>query len=216
MTEAELIAEGERLAKPGVLLRDEGAPEALAAVWGGPGPLPKPSGEYRHWLTFNCRFLPAGLEPAVGCVGVYTTERDSCDGLAIHDSTREVTRNVAGRPLYAQSACPLPPIDALFRFGGPSVQRWLRECQWEPEEPYNENFRDRAIVDKYERRYQSEYPLYTEVAVAVLGGWHFPWPDGDWADLLADSLLAWTIEDSEPWVEVWRTGNSFRVLERIT
>ena len=51
---------------------------------------------------------------------------------------------------------------------------------------------------------------------AVLGGWHFPWPDGDWGELVERPLLAWTFEDSEPWVEVWGDGKGFQVKQRIT
>src|SRR5579885_1352238 len=92
MTEAELIAEGQRLAKPCMLLKDKGPLEAFAGVWGGPGPLPNPSGAHRHWLSFNCRFLPLGLEPAVGWIAVYTRERDPRGGVAIHHSSKEVMR----------------------------------------------------------------------------------------------------------------------------
>jgi hypothetical protein len=53
-------------------------------------------------------------------------------------------------------------------------------------------------------------------AAAVLGGWHFPWPDGDWEERCGESLLAWTIEESEPWVEVWRAASGLRVVQRIT
>lgn len=51
---------------------------------------------------------------------------------------------------------------------------------------------------------------------AVLGGWHFPWPDGDWEELIDRRLIAWTLADSEAWVEVWDQGGAFRVIERIT
>ncbi len=70
--------------------------------------------------------------------------------------------------------------------------------------------------DKYLPVWQSNCPLYTNEAAAVLGGWHFPWPDGDWEELQNKPLLVWTIDDSEPWVEVWKEPNGFRVIQRIT
>jgi hypothetical protein len=53
-------------------------------------------------------------------------------------------------------------------------------------------------------------------AYATLGGWHFPWPDGDSEDLLKCKLLVWTFEECEPWIEVWRDAEKYRVIERIT
>src|SRR5262245_37094572 len=41
-------------------------------------------------------------------------------------------------------------------------------------------------------------PLVFRNSVRVLGGWHFSWPDGDWADPVERPLLLWTFEDSEP------------------
>jgi hypothetical protein len=64
----------------------------------------------------------------------------------------------------------------------------------------------------------SEFPLYLSSDLyAVLGGWHFPWPEGDWYDHLEDRFIGMTLRDSEPWVEVWlsRSGR-FEVCERIT
>jgi hypothetical protein len=59
-------------------------------------------------------------------------------------------------------------------------------------------------------------PFYSGSAHAVLGGWHVPWPDGDWDELAERPLLVWTLEDSEPWVEVWADGKGFEVKQRIT
>ena len=51
----------------------------------------------------------------------------------------------------------------------------------------------------------------------MLGGWHFPFPDSDWADLIDEQLIALTIRDSEPWVEAWKMkNNEFKVIQRIT
>ena len=50
-----------------------------------------------------------------------------------------------------------------------------------------------------------------------LGGWHFPWPDGDWFDLLTKTLLIWTFEGAEPWIEVWADqAGELHLIERIT
>jgi hypothetical protein len=51
---------------------------------------------------------------------------------------------------------------------------------------------------------------------AVLGGWHVPWPDGDWLELVEHPLVVLTLAESEPWVEAFNTGQGFRVIQRIS
>lgn len=86
------------------------------------------------------------------------------------------------------------------------------------EEPYNSNFKDSELVDDYLREWQSAYPLYNHDRVsAVLGGWHFPFPDGDWHELVNSELCVFTVHQSEPWIECWRDAKgTFRVIQRIT
>jgi hypothetical protein len=133
-----------------------------------------------------------------------------------HDSAAGLETPEGRQCLFGQAGRSLPPIDGVFRLGSRAVQRWLRANNWDPKSGYNDNFADRDPVRQYERRYQSECPLYRRGAHAVLGGWHFPWPDGDWEELLKQALLVWTFKDSEPWVEVWRTKKGYRVIQRIT
>jgi hypothetical protein len=58
--------------------------------------------------------------------------------------------------------------------------------------------------------------LYREDIAGALGGWNMPWPDGDFEALISSELMIWTIEEAEPWVEVFETGGSFQVFQRIT
>jgi hypothetical protein len=59
--------------------------------------------------------------------------------------------------------------------------------------------------------------MYWDRAYATLGGWHFPWPDDDWRDLVDNTLLVQTYMDSEPWIEVWQEpSGELKVIERIT
>jgi hypothetical protein len=119
-------------------------------------------------------------------------------------------------PLFARPALSLPPIDAVFRFGSPDVQSWLASQDWGPTLGFNDGFPDRGPVHEYEAVYQAQLPLYCGGAHAVVGGWHFPWPEGDWVDLVECNLLVWTFEDSEPWVEAWTDGTRDWVVQRTT
>jgi hypothetical protein len=187
MEMSDLARTADRLARPCILLKWTGLPDQLAGVWGGPGIVPPPAGPFRHWLSIDCRFLPAGLGPSRGVLSVYSDEDDCVSGFAGHDPEARLAIN-GGRALYAHAGQSLPPPDALSA---------------EDDETYI-------------RLWQSNCPMYTGEAVAVLGGWHFPWPDGDWEELRSQPFLIWTLEDSEPWVEVWGEPGRFRVMQRIT
>jgi hypothetical protein len=187
MEEADFAAMAQRLARPSVLLKRSSDAGPPAGVWGGGGIVPAPSGPFRHWLSVDCRFLPAGLGPSCGILSVYTNEEDCVSGYAGYDPTATLA-SAAGSMLYAHPANSLPPPDALSA-----------------EED-----------DAYIRLWQANCPLYTGGAAAVLGGWHFPWPDGDWEALRVQHLLVWTLEDSEPWVEVWGEPTGYRVMQRVT
>lgn len=187
MADPDLAAMAQRLARPSVLLKRSSDAGLPAGIWGGAGIVPGPAGPFRHWLSVDCRFIPAGLGPSGGVLSVYTNEDDCVSGFVGHDPTAELA-GASGQILYAQAALSLPPPDALSAEGD----------------------------DTYIELWQGNCPLYTDEAVAVLGGWHFPWPDGDWEERREQHLLIWTLEDSEPWVEVWAEPNGYRVMQRVT
>jgi len=215
MTGSEFAAEAVRLARPCTLLKGTGPRNAFAGVWGGDGVVPAPDGPYRHWLSVDCRFLPAGLGPAAGCLSVYADEQDGESGAVSYSPAAGLPWS-EGRALFARPARSLPPMDAVFRYGGEEVQQWLASLGWDAEWGYNGNFPEDEPCAEYERLYQSECPLYAGGASAVLGGWHFPWPDGDWAELVGRPLLVWTFDESEPWVETWGGPEGYRVVQRVT
>jgi hypothetical protein len=223
MTGEQLAEEGFRLSRPCVYLRDKGPKGDLGGVWGGPGILPAPKGEYQHWLSIDCRWYKEGphhyghkIGPPAGVMSVYTDEEGG--GLVVFDKKAKFAPKKGGKPLYAHPGRSLPPLDGIFQLGSPAVKAWLKENKWKPEWQFNSNFKDKKPAQEYLKRYQDLCPLYGRSleAHAVLGGWHFPWPDEDWADRVDQPLLVWTFEGSEPWVEVWGSGKKFEVVQRIT
>ncbi|MBL6617598.1 MAG: hypothetical protein ISP45_26550 [Reyranella sp.] len=177
----------EALAKPSVELRRTGDASQIAALWGGCGVVSDPGPVFQHWLSVDVSYMPAELGLSHGVLSVYTHPDDqNLDFAAYEPSMRLPT--AGGVPLYAHRAKSIPPPDALI--GGED--------------------------GTYVRYWQSKCPMYRRDVTAVLGGWHFPWPDGDWEALKEHSLFIWTLDDCEPWVEVWKTGSGYKVMERIS
>ncbi len=214
----DLLAEAAHLARPCILLVSQPHPAGIAAIWGGSGGGRPNGGDTRHRLTLDCRFLPPDGAPLTGCISIYERAVRDATPRITHDPMATLPADVgSGIPLYPQSARSLPPLEALFRFGSPAIETWLMTQHWQRTWEYTDNFPDRRVANAYLQRYHAEHPLYTGAAFAVLGGWPFPWPDGDWEDLLDEQLLVWTLHDAEPWVEVWRDqlGN-LHGIERVT
>jgi|GEM_PF-1411517 len=159
----------------------------LAAVWGGTGTVPAPPGAYQHWLSVDSCFLPGNFYKRPGVLSIYADD-DSEFGVTVFQEDAVLLEN-GGEYLYAYAFTTLPPPDASpVLDNNEYLQHWLGNCS-----------------------------IYTlDGTVAVLGGWHFPWPDGDWEELASHQLLAMTIENSEPWVEAWQIGGTTKVIQRVT
>jgi hypothetical protein len=215
MTFEQLLSEGRKLERPCTFLRPTRS-GPVAAVWYERDYREIDSTGHRCWLTVDAHHIP-GLPPSVaGYMSVFTNEEKFLDG-RVEVSSSWPKR--VGTPLYAHVASVLPPIEAIFLRGSGAVGKWLVENDWGRDEPYNSYyFRDRATVESYEKIWQKEFPIYLESDVyAALGGWHFPWPDGDWYDLIDEQLMVFTVRNSEPWVDAWCAENGeYRVRQRIT
>ena len=200
--------------------------------------MPAPSDSFEHWLTIDCRYLPEGVGPTSGCMSVYSDESE-CVAAVAYDPSASLLTPPGSQLLFAHPTVSMPPLDAVFLFGSKTVHEWLAEIGWKPEWGGEVNFGGwrsewGGTVDLSDRKsrlaYSNVLRAYKKVAkvencpipdhgpdvFAVLGGWHFPWPDGDWQELTAHPLVLWTKAESEPSIEVFRTDNTFRTFHRIT
>ena len=212
MTATELLEEANRLSRPCVFLRKEG--DVYAGIWRGKGLIPAPGDSFEHWLSINGKYVPT-LNLRC-CLSIYANNEDCESGFVAVDEHATLPENTDGIKLFAHVSTSLPPIDGIFRFGSSKVKEWLNANGWQQDWPFNDNFKGSRVVHEYERRWQEQAPLYIGGAHAVLGGWHMPWPDGDWDELNKSRLVAWTFEESEPWIEAWKIGDDFKVFQRIT
>lgn len=206
MTLEDLVAEGRALERRCWFLtaNRQGTP---VAVWHSS----TPPGT-RRWLTVDAAFFAN-----IGSRYVSIISHSSGDGV-VECIDQLPQASAEDLSLVATEASVLPPIDAVFALGSDRVGSWLDENKWERSWGYNSNFPGRAVVEGYEREYQAQHPLYASSDIfAMIGGWHFPFPDGDWNELVSDELMVMTIRGAEPWVEAWRSKQGgFRVIERIT
>jgi hypothetical protein len=200
VTPEQLIAEGRRLQRPSLFLRPQG-PGPIAAVWHERDRGEIAATGHHCWLTVDASQVPGLPASMTGYLSIFTDQKRRQGG-RVERALSWPKR--AGIPLYAHPASVLPPVDAVFARGSPAVANWIG---------------DAAVAQEYERVWMTEFPLYFSSSdiYAVLGGWHFPWPDDDWADLIDERLMILTLHDSEPWVEAWhlRSGE-FRVVQRTT
>src|SRR5438309_659369 len=75
MTPEALIAEGERLAKPSLLLFEASTPTGVTAYWRGTGRVGYSGREDdRHRITFDCDWLSHNGVRIRGSVGVYDVD----------------------------------------------------------------------------------------------------------------------------------------------
>ncbi len=213
MIREQLIAEGRKLERPCVFLRPTGT-GPVAAVWYERDRGEIDSSGYRCWITVDARHIP-GPPSVAGYINIFTDE------VAFEGGRVEVASSWpkrTGTRLYAHPVSVLPPIDAVFARGSKAVGEWMASSGWSRGMRYNRNFKDDSIVEQYDEVMAREFPLYFESDIyAILGGWHFPFADDDWHDLIDEQLMVFTNCGSEPWVETWRTRTGqFKVIQRIT
>jgi hypothetical protein len=215
MTLEQLLAEGRKLERPCAFLRPTGT-GPVAAVWYERDYGEIDSSGYRCWLTVDARHIPGPTPSVAGYISVFTNEEDCISGrVEVSSSWPKRT----GMPLYAHAAAVLPPIDAVFARGSEAVGEWIASKGWDRRHHYNTHFEDSAVTEPYNDMWTREFPIYLESDIfAVLGGWHFPcYGDDDWHDLIDEQLMVFTLRNSEPWVEAWRTRTGqFKVIQRIT
>ena len=218
-----LIAEGRRMAIPAVALAPEGS--KYAAVWRGTGVVPAGKGEWQHWISIDTSFLPENPRKLTGVVSLYEwwADDDRIGELkVVHDAKAKLPRKTDGERLYARPFQCMPDVDVVFRFGSKPIQEWLKANSWDPKAGYSDHFPDMKPVKAYLGVVRSEHPFASgDGSYAMLGGWSwcFTWcyPEGkyDWS-LSKKALIVLTIQDAEPWIEVYDDGKKFQAFSRVT
>jgi hypothetical protein len=215
-----LIAEGEHLAKPSLLLSEAPTPTGVVGYWRGGGRVGYRGREGdRHRITFDCGWLSGHSVRVRGSVGVYDVESRwgwvTPVWLDRLDTPLAELRMDGGLPLYGREVPSLPPIEALCLYGGPVVDEWLAS------EGLDRTDYDvaatTAVGEAYQAVYRDRCPLFlADQPVAVLGGWHVCWPDDEFYLPREMRLALWTFREAEPWVEVFERSPNMPVRLRTT
>lgn len=194
-------AECQRLARPWLDLRRRREGKAVG-VWGGPGPMPPPEGDWEHWFTVSCDWLARHGFHLSGLLGVYKNcaSRKVREFVALLGEPSEAGWG-EGIELAGTEELSLPPPEALELFGNRAVRDLVRgDPTGTPLAHYDEGC-----------------PLYRKGIFISLGGWHISWPEHDAYDEETGRLVLWTFQDAEPWLEVWqRPSGILEVMPRIT
>ncbi len=187
----EFEVEAEELAREGIILRTFGEGKPIA---------------YWH-----------GFENDI-CISVYIEKTwlnvyiDDEEGGRVEKSS---TPMISNTPLYGSSFTSFPPVDGIFLKGSEKIGDFLEYYDWPRDEPYNDDFPN-PIPAEYDNLWQENCPLHQSDITAVIGGWPMVWSDNDLAEFAHQRLIVWTLEDSEPWVEVFLDEKEYTVKQRIT
>jgi len=144
------------------------------------------------------------------------TQRRNPNGIVVYDPESVISLAQGGLLLTAQPGISLPPIEAILLAGSPIVNDWLQSLgietpwKWEDMLPYGD------VMTAYEQALSENIPVQARLVYAILGGWPVVWPDGDWFELIDSNLMILTLAESEPWIEVFRRGADYQVIQRVS
>lgn len=226
----ELIAEGEALQRPSMLLSANPNSGGIVGYWGGVrGDVPESPPDQssyvtrrRHILTIDEQVFPTLFERSIriGPIGLFLW--DTTNGVKQHldigYDQQFSTMTCTGVPLYGVAALSFPPFAAVSLYGSPAVETWLKELGVKRHE-YGYLWNN-DLVNDYIAEYMKRAPQYQKASGVdvIAGGWHMTWPEDDYYAPLETRLLFLTLRDSEPFYEGWfvPTGPAFYVKHRIT
>jgi hypothetical protein len=220
MTADDLIAEGERLARPSLLLTPHPSAIGPVAYWGGGGVKShKAPRHHRHRVTIDCDWLSHHGVRVQGSIGVYHIDSQPSPPIPIRvqqmpNAPLSGLEPQGGTKLYGQEVASFPPLEAVCLYGGSRVEAWLRSIG------LDRTAYDQALASELGQAYNSVYqqrcPLFSDQYAGVLGGWHAMWPDDDFYLPREMRLVLWTLWDAEPWIEVFERDPNLPVRVRTT
>lgn len=227
MTFEELIAEGESLVRPCILLTSSPSPR-LGGFWGGergdkPNALPPDATALRrrrHIITIDGALLAELGLPTTAPLSLFVAEHvDGNETYRIERSSSPKFGEISctGVPLYAVRAVSFPPIEAVCLYGSAKVAEWMHDLGLARHQ--YADISGSQLARQYMDEFTERAPLYSRKADAIVGGWHMIWPEDDFFMPLEMRLVLTTVRDAEPYFEIWVADGirgNYSVRSRIT
>lgn len=216
----DLVAEGQRLAKPAILLRPKGT--EVIAIAGGNGVGEPPRKAMEHILTVACSALPDNPNGLTGVIGVYRVDEDAMVK-AVYFPDAQLSRATGGTKLHGARHDCLPPFGVLVQKGSAAVKKWFqsqkvagRDAESWAESRTQGDFPE---LDRYLAAFRASHPFFTVKSKTnnfMLGGWTLEYPSGsEWFAIMNKPLLISKL-GGEPWLEVVGQGKSLKTYCHVS
>jgi len=201
----ELWEEGRRLARPVLYLKALRKPtrkNRRTAIWTYRDKLecdPQP------WVTIDLRQHP---DPSLRADGILQIDENRPLGrFEVTFSHKRLPQAKRGqKTLYAVEEWDMPCSQILMKRAKRSIRKWERQMEHHQ-------------LLEYEFKWQASHPYHQFHGGGVyvqLGGWPVEVPDADAVSQLRKKLVLRTYAYSEPWLEVFKRGQRYECIDRIT
>jgi hypothetical protein len=225
MTLDELLAEGEALTRPSWILRREPTDSGVVGFWGGErgdmlDALPPEVTAFRgrrHILTLSESLL-AEIGVRQGPISLFEWESTTDEtSNRVESNSRQHFKDLSfsGEALYATPEPSFPPFTAICLYGSERVAAWLKDQSLSRHDYWQVTD---GLVSQYMDEWTRRSAFIRMAGDVIVGGWHFLWPDDDFYMPPELQLVALTLRDAEPWIELWysRPRLGFHARARIT
>lgn len=201
----ELWNEAERIARSILLLvarKSKSTTQEPVAVWNS---RLSQKGDAGEWIRIDLRHHPNPKLRRDGVLAVHVDHRAD-NSTTTFQAGQQLKPEKGEKALYGKEEVEFPNPEILEIKASSKIQTAIASSP--------------AAVDGYETDYWEEcYPrdLYSHTEVyAQVGGWPLTWPEQSAEEMLDSHLVLRTYADSEPWVEIFRTGRKYEAFTRIT
>jgi hypothetical protein len=164
----DLIAEGFKLARPTLILRDSA--KTYAGLVEGDGVVePTRPGNWKHLFSFLRDKIPENAGNLSGVISVYEQDDYLDDLAAFHDAEAILPRKTNGVKVYGstQRQC-LPRIGVVLTKGSSAVRSWVRSTGQSGDDL--EHFDNNPRVAEYVKEFQANHPHFDLGCQLMLGG----------------------------------------------
>lgn len=195
-----------------IYLREPQSGERIVGIWGGSAVVRESSADCIHWCSLDCSLFSHITHKLTGWLSIFRKPGFQ-DWSFKNDQLNFDPQISNGILLAAFFADSLPPPAAVLIYGDDLLQQWF-----DKNDIFDERrFLQTSLGTRYNEMYQKSCPLYQDTDVFIqIGGWHAAWGGMANYNEFGDQLMLWTFRDFEPWVELWPSDSSFRIIARIS